>query len=55
MNAEGIINEIEWLEALFSLPDERPLLPADGKVESAVHDETCTHDPRFRLWRPEDV
>jgi hypothetical protein len=55
MNVEGIINEIEWLETLFRLQDERPLRPDDAKANSAMHNETGTHDPAFRLWRPEDV
>jgi hypothetical protein len=83
MTVEQIIAEIEWLEQLyrlpderrptiaewrkarhqnaatdrleklFLLPDERPPRPRDRKIESPVHDEKYTDDPRFRLWRPD--
>ena len=74
MNVEGIINEIEWLETLFKLPDNRqPKISERRKAnrqnaatdrleklfslpdERPEPEETRTHDPRFRLWRPADV
>jgi hypothetical protein len=39
MNAEQIIADIEWLEHLFSLPDNRTLQTADWKVEQQEEDE----------------
>ena len=55
MNAEKIIAEIEWLEQLLRLPDPRSLQMSDCKTASQKYDETYTDDPRFRLWRPDDV
>ncbi len=55
MNAERIIAEIELLENLFRLPDQRPPQMPDSKTANQKYDETYTDDPRFRLWRPCDV
>jgi hypothetical protein len=35
MNTEQIIAEIEWLEHLFTLPDERPLQILEGREPEA--------------------
>jgi hypothetical protein len=37
MNAERIIAEIEWLEKLFRLPDERSLLILDCRAGKRAH------------------
>ena len=85
MNAERIIAEIEWLEKLlrlpdersllnldcragkrriaaikkleklFQLPDQRPMQMTDWKTTNDKYNERYTDDPRFRLWRPDDV
>ena len=39
MDTEKIIAEIEWLERLFRLPDNRPPQKADRKVESQKDNE----------------
>ena len=51
MNLERIIAEIEWLERLFSLPDNRPLQLSDLYVVNQRHDEMYANNPWFRLWK----
>jgi hypothetical protein len=46
---------IKKLEKLFRLPDRRQLQMIDSKNANQKYDETYTDDPRFRLWRPDDV
>jgi hypothetical protein len=46
---------IQRLEQLFRLPDERPIQMSDWKTAKHMHDESYTDDPRFKLWRAEDV
>jgi hypothetical protein len=53
MNAEKIIAEIEWLELLFRLPDDRPLQNADWKVEEQKDNQPSINDPWPRLPRQE--
>lgn len=53
MNTEQIIAEIEWLEHLFSLPDNRPRPIAERKVEKQRDNEARTFDLRLRLPRLE--
>ena len=52
MNAEQIISEIEWLEQLFSLPDDRSQI-SEWKAASQTHHEKCTKVSGFRLPRLE--
>ncbi len=60
MNAEQIIADIEWLEHLFSLPDNRTLLTADWEMERQ-EDEMCVYIyinnswPWFRLRLRDDA
>ena len=49
------IAAIERLEKVFRLPDQRPSPIPDWKTANQKYDETYTDDPRFRLWRPDDV
>jgi hypothetical protein len=49
------IAAIERLEQIFRLPDQRPPRIADWKAANPKHDETYTDDPRFKLWKPDDV
>lgn len=49
------IAAIDRLEKLLRLPDRRPLQMSDWKAANQKHDETYTDDPRFRLWRPDDL
>ena len=51
MDPEKVIAEIEMLEKIFSLPDNRPLQPADWKAANLKHDEMYANDPWFRLWK----
>ncbi len=53
--AKRKIAAIERLEKLYRLPDPRPLPMSDGTTAHQKYDETYTDDPRFRLWRPDDV
>ena len=38
MDAEKIIAEMEWLELLFKLPDNRALPLSDWKISNQMHD-----------------
>ena len=49
------IATIKKLEKLFRLPDQRPMQVTDWKTANQKYDERYTDDPRFRLWRPDDV
>jgi len=51
MDAEQTIAEIEWLERIFAVPDDRPLTAADLSAANRRHDETLAHSPWFRLWQ----
>ena len=42
MNAEQIIAEIEWLEQLFSLPDNRTLVFSDSSCKSEDRRDRAT-------------
>jgi hypothetical protein len=53
--AKRKIAAIEQLEKLFRLPDQRPMQVTDWKTTNQKYDERYTDDPRFRLWRPDDV
>ncbi len=45
MDAEKIIADIEWLEQLFRLPDNRPLQITDWKLGYKKDNETSINNP----------
>lgn len=48
MDTDKIIDDIEWLEELFRLPDNRlPQVP-DSKLENQKDSETFIKNPWFR-------
>jgi hypothetical protein len=51
MDTEQIIDEIEWLERIFDVPDTRPLSASDLAAANRRHDEMLAHSPWFRLWQ----
>jgi hypothetical protein len=51
MDSERTIDEIEWLERIFAVPDTRPLSPSDLSAANRRHDETHAHSPWIRLWQ----
>jgi hypothetical protein len=51
MDIEKTITEIELLEQILRLPDNRPLRMPDWKAANQKHDETYANNPWFRLWR----
>jgi hypothetical protein len=51
MDVEKTIAEIEWLERLLSLGDNRQLRLADREAANQRHDETYAENPWFRLWK----
>ncbi len=51
MDTEKIIADIEWLEQLFKLPDNRPPQIADRKVESQKDIETINNPWLRLLWQ----
>jgi hypothetical protein len=51
MDAEQTIAEIERLERIFAVPDNRPLSPSDLAAANRRHDEMLAHSPWFRLWQ----
>lgn len=48
MDTEKIIADIEWLEQLFRLPDDRLLQITDQKVGYQEDSETSINNPWFR-------
>jgi hypothetical protein len=51
MDTEPTIEEIEWLEHIFAVPDVRPLSASDISAANRRHDETLAHSPWFRVWQ----
>jgi hypothetical protein len=51
MDAEQTIAEIERLERIFAVRDDRPLNPSDLAAANRRHDEMLAHSPWFKLWR----
>ncbi|HET7209725.1 MAG TPA: hypothetical protein VFI95_24350 [Terriglobales bacterium] len=51
MDVELTIAEIEWLERVFVLPDNRPLSASDLSAANRRHDESLANSPWFRLWQ----
>ena len=51
MDSEQTIDEIEWLERVFAVPDTRPLTANDLAAANRRHDEKNAHSPWFRLWQ----
>ena len=51
MDLDKTISEIEWLERIFSLPDNRPLRLQDREAANQRHDELLADNPWFRLWK----
>lgn len=51
MDVEKTINEIEWLERIFALPDTRRPESADREAANQRHDEMYADNPWFRLWK----
>ena len=51
MDLEKTISEIEWLERIFSLPDQRPPGLRDREATNRRHDELLADNPWFRLWK----
>jgi hypothetical protein len=51
MDIEQTIAEIEWLELLLTLPDNRLFQMADWKSANQRHIEAYANDPWFRLPR----
>jgi hypothetical protein len=54
MEAEKNIAQIEWLEELFRLPDERTSRMVNWKLGNQRRSEDCATDLRFRLRRRDD-
>lgn len=51
MDIEKTITEIELLEQILRLQDNRPLRMSDWKAANQKHDETYANNPWFRLWK----
>jgi hypothetical protein len=51
MNCDKTIAEIEWLERLYDLPDNRPLQLSDRYAANQRHDEKYANNAWFRLWK----
>jgi hypothetical protein len=51
MDAEQTITEIEWLERIFAVPDNRPLSASDLSAVNRRHDDMHAQSPWFRLWQ----
>ena len=51
MDVEKTITEIELLERLHALPDDRGFSLADREAANRRHDEQCARNPWFRVWQ----
>jgi hypothetical protein len=51
MEVERIISQVELLERIFAVPDNRPLSAQDIAAANRRHDEMLAHSPWFRLWQ----
>ncbi|HET9695881.1 MAG TPA: hypothetical protein VFP40_03375 [Terriglobales bacterium] len=51
MDPEKHIAEIEWLERVFALPDDRGTSASDREAANRRHDESIANSPWFKLWR----
>ena len=50
MDVEKTIADIAFLEELYALPDERPILTSDGKAASPKQDELYGRNLWLSLW-----
>jgi hypothetical protein len=51
MDPEKTIDDIERLERIFALPDNRPFSSSDREAANRRHDETLAASPWFKLWQ----
>jgi hypothetical protein len=51
MDVNKTIEEIELLERIFALPDNRQLQLADREAANQKHDQMYANNPWFRLWK----
>ncbi|HLH06298.1 MAG TPA: hypothetical protein VKW78_03600 [Terriglobales bacterium] len=51
MEPEKTISDIELLERIYKLPDNRPFSSADLEAANRRHDEVCASNPWFRVWQ----
>jgi len=51
MDTEQTIAEIELLERIFAVPDQRPLSPSDLSAANRRHDQKLANSPWFRIWQ----
>jgi hypothetical protein len=55
MDSEQTLGEIEWLERVFAVPDNRSLNSNDLCADNRRHDEVNANSPWFRLWQGASV
>ena len=51
MEGERNIAEIELLERIYALPDQRQLTESDREAANRRHDQALAASPWFRLWQ----
>ena len=51
MDPERTIDDIELLERIYTLPDHRPITPADREAANRKHDNAIATNPWFRVWQ----
>jgi hypothetical protein len=51
MDIEHIIGDIERLERILEMPDNRPLTSSDFSAANRKHDAKLANSPWFRLWQ----
>src|SRR5689334_5152249 len=51
MDTERTIAEIEYLERIFAVPDNRPLNGSDLAAANQRYDEMLAQSPWFRIWQ----
>lgn len=51
MDVEKTISDIEKLEQIHALQDNRPITMSDREVANRIHDEIYRNNPWFKLWQ----
>ena len=51
MDVEKTISDIELLERIYVLPDNRAFSAADREAANRRHDQMCASNPWFKVWQ----
>jgi len=51
VDVEKTISDIELLERIYVLPDNRAFSAADREAANRRHDQMCASNPWFKVWQ----